>query len=334
MSRFIDSGAPQGEVTINPGQVVFSKNALPQMISGLGYNFVGGGRSKLHMGSYSKPTASKALSDCRRLSGADRTRNGVTCFNYWSSQGRLSGGWPAAWSVKGSRYANAADPALAADIFNFQWASNTLTDLGLTKCGTKTPPPDPFNINNAPGGSTGCPGADGILGNETMCKIVQQIVNNPTSYWGKFWSQNLNVGQSNLNHYRQKPICTFRCDQIADHRKASVGCPTIEEGGKFGDKTEVIGTGQKGEGTMVINAGGAILLPNLVLPNIIPTPAPTPTPAPVPRPQPKPKPQPKKPQKKFVPMPITEEEDNTILYVVAGAAVLGAAYYYVKKKKK
>ena len=51
MSKFIDVGAPQGEVTINPGEIVFGKDALPQQI-GLGYLYVGENSTKLHMDNF------------------------------------------------------------------------------------------------------------------------------------------------------------------------------------------------------------------------------------------------------------------------------------------
>jgi|TARA_R110000824_G_scaffold75263_8_gene191098 LPXTG-motif cell wall-anchored protein len=315
MSRFIDAGAPQGEVTINPGQVIFSKNVLPQMISGLGYLYLGANSSGLYKKSNRKPSAEEAGRGCAALSGMDRFRSGIVCYNYWSSQGSSPGGKPYAWKVKpGGIYKNPADPKLAEDLFKFQWVENTLTQDGINKCGSKTPPSDIYNRNNTGPGAK-CPGADGILGTDAMCKIVQQIVNNPDSFWGKHWMKSLNVGSANLNHYRRAAKCTFNCSQIADDRKAAVGCPTVKEGGHFGDGVEVIATGEVGAGTRV-------------------------TPGPRPRPPTPCKAGEKRingkctPQRRIVPQPLTEEDDSTMLYVIAGAAVLGAAYYYVKKKKK
>lgn len=318
MSRFIDAGAPQGEVTINPGQVIFSKNALPQMISGLGYLYLGGNSTGLYKKSNRKPSAEEAGRGCAALSGISRFRNGVLCFNYWSSQGAAANGKPYAWKVKpGGIYKNAADPALAEDLFNFQWISNTLQPLGIAECGTRNPPSNVFNRNNT-GPSQKCPGADGILGTDAMCKIVQQIVNNPDSTWGKHWMRNLDVGSANLNHYRSSGPCTFDCSQIADNRKASVGCPTIEQGGHFGDGVVVVARGEKDAGK-IVSPGGIESLP----------PRQTPCKAGEKRINGK-----CTPQRRFVPQPLTEEDDDTMLYLIAGAAVLGAAYYYVKKKKK
>ena len=298
MSRFIDSGAPQGEVTINPGQVVFSKNALPQMIAGLGYVALGKNSSGI---------------------------SGVTKFNGDSSVGKRGA---APWSTKGSFFSGPRDKKLAEWVYRFQHSYQKCpgSDNHLTiRSQQQAASMDPYKVISY------CKNRDGMIGQATACQIVRAITTG-VPFWGQFWSSHLDMG-ANLAHFTtgagKNQGCSFHCRDVACNKRSVTNCPPC------GDAREnTTGTGahnEKNDGqqhTIILPPGA---FTNLLVPSVLPPIAPTPTPRP-PRPKPTPKPQPEK--KKFVPLPTKQEEDNTMLYVVAGAAILGAAYYYVKKKKK
>ena len=299
MSRFIDSGAPQGEVTINPGQVVFSKNALPQMIAGLGYVALG-----------------------KNTSGM----NGVTKFNKDSSEGKRGAG---PWSTRGSFFRGPGDRKLAEGVYRFQHSYQKCPGsddhLSIRSQG-HAESMDPYKVISY------CKNRDGMIGQATACQIVRAI-STDVPFWGWFWSTHLNMG-SNMAHFTtgagKDQGCSFHCRDVACTKRSVTNCPPCND-----PRENTIGTGAHGEVNdgqqhNIILPPGAFVTGNL---RFFPLPGPKPPGPKPPGPKP-PAPQPDKPKKKFIPQPFTEEEDNTMLYVIAGAAIVGAAYYYVKKKKK
>ena len=307
MSKFIDVGAPQGEVTINPGEIVFGKNALPQMLSGLGYVALGKNSSGMQ---------------------------GVTQFNLDSSKGKRGA---APWSTKGSFFSGPSDRKLAEWVYRFQHSyqkcpgsANHLTIRSQQHAESM----DPYKVISY------CKNRDGMIGQATACQIVRAITTG-VPFWGQFWNDNLDMG-ANLAHFTtgagKDQGCSFHCRDVGCNKRAVTNCPPCGDSRENTTSTGAHNEKNDGQISTVVLPPGAFS--NLIQQRIFPTPAPTPQPAPRPQPAKCPAGTVKNSAGKCVPtgrfappQQVTDEGDNFMVYAIAGLAIVGAAYYYVTKKK-
>jgi len=136
---------------------------------------------------------------------------GVGRWNLSSSLGKKD---PAKWSVSRRHYSSANSKKLAEDIFRFQHDVQCLGG-GVRPGGQRSV--DVYGRDRV-----NCRNRDGMLGNATMCLIVQAIKTN-MPHWGAFWKARLSLG-SNTSKYSGNSVCRLSCREIACQYKRVVGC--------------------------------------------------------------------------------------------------------------